>query len=71
MTVLSDAAGGESKEASLGGFDLDQKCGFEEVLIFSTFCTLAPTTQRAQAVRMGFLTGANRKYIPSANGSKI
>lgn len=67
-STLSNAAGGKSKKAFSGGFDLDQKCGLEgEVLIFSTFCTLAPTMQVAptsQVVRTGFILGTNKNYVP-------
>lgn len=71
-STLSNAAGGESKKVSSGGFDLDLKCGLEgEVLIFSTFCTSAPTTQGAQAVRTGFLTCTNTTSVPLSIGSKI
>jgi len=71
-STLRNASGIKSKKASSAGFDLDQKGGLEgEVLIFSTFCTLAPTTQKAKATRMGLLIGTNKKYVPSANGLKI
>lgn len=70
--TLSTAAGEESVEVSSDVHVSDQKRGLDGgVLIFSTSCTLPPTTQRALAVRPGFLTGTNNKYVLSAKGSRI
>lgn len=75
LSTLSNAAGGESNKVFSGGFNLDETCGLEgEVLISSTFCTLAPTTQVAptsQAGRTGFGLCTSMKYLTSTNRSKI